>query len=71
MVHSLLVTNPVIPVPERKRQLYSLFEKVDGRWIRRAETSYYLNTARLVFSDRLLNGCLAGKKMDIRPIHFD
>lgn len=70
MTHSLLVTNPVIArLQNQQRKIYSLFQKnINGRWTRVTESSFEMNTARYVYSDRIREAYLKGKIQDIRPI---
>lgn len=55
------------PKPEYK-PLYSLFELNGRRWLRISDSSFYENTARLVFRDRILEAFQLGKQVDIREI---
>lgn len=68
MTHTLLVTKPVQRYIEPRRKLYSLYRWNLTRWVRIAESSFYLNTARFVYSERIFNAARAGIKLDIRPI---
>jgi hypothetical protein len=49
---------------------YSLFEKVDGKWVRLSKMSYRLDVARRAFQTALLNGCLTGHHMALRPVEI-
>lgn len=57
------------PKPEYK-PLYSLYEKNGRRWLRISDSSFYENTARMVFRNRILDAFQIGKQVDIREIEF-
>jgi hypothetical protein len=46
---------------------YSLFAKVDGKWIRIACVSTGLTSARIAFQSLLLAGTMRGFEMGLRP----
>lgn len=55
-------------MPKRHKRLYSLFEKVDNKWVRLSPFAYSLEICRRWFRDRLLNGSLEGRHMALRPV---
>jgi hypothetical protein len=56
--------------PRKQPRLYSLYEYNGSRWVRISSASYYINTARMVFQSRLLNGILEEKRrLELRPIN--
>jgi len=52
----------------QRKRLYSLFEKIDGKWVRQSETALYKDQAVRVFQTRLLDGSMNGKCMALRPV---
>lgn len=68
MTYTLPVTVKVTPKP---RTLYSLFIKSGHRFDRQSPNAYPLSIAVQVFQDRMLNGIMVGKDMQIRRVNHD
>ena len=52
-----------------KRRLYALFERIDGKWVRRSENAYPIQTARKVFQGWLLANSQGERRL--RPVPMD
>ena len=50
------------------KRLYSLFECVDGKWIRLDQYAYVKTSAVRIYQSRLLDGFFAGRKIELRVI---
>lgn len=46
-----------------KRRLYSLFRKIDGRWVQQSTCAFPKESAIRIFQDRLLTG-----QYELRPV---
>ncbi len=51
-----------------KPRLYSLFEKIDGRWVRQSTASYHKASAVRVFQSALLDGFFSSKTVALRVV---
>jgi len=51
-------------------RLYSLFEKVNGRWVRQSGLALRKSAAVRIFQNALLNGFFAGRHVALRPVPY-
>ncbi len=49
-------------------RLYSLFEKVNGKWVRQSGLALHKASAVRVFQNALLNGFFAGREVSLRVV---
>ncbi len=49
------------------KRTYSLFEKVEGKWMRLSPYSYKLGIARSFWQNALITGSSTGHHMELRP----
>ncbi len=49
-------------------RLYSLFEKVNGKWERQSGLALHKSSAVRVFQNALLNGFFAGREVSLRVV---
>jgi hypothetical protein len=52
----------------RKSRRYSLFEKIDGKWVRLTSTSYLKQMAVHNYQSILISGSLNGHHLELRPV---
>jgi hypothetical protein len=52
----------------KESRLYSLFHKIDGKYVRQSPLAYKKSLAVRVFQSRLIDGCLAGLEICLRPV---
>lgn len=52
----------------RRVRQYSVFEKVDGRWVQITRGSLPKEDAVRAFQSILLGGAMSGRKLELRPI---
>lgn len=53
----------------KETRKYGLFDKIDGKWIRREGTgSYRKSLAVKIFQNALINGFFDGKQTSLRPV---
>lgn len=52
----------------KQTRLYSLFEKVDGKWIRQSGLALHKDIAVKVFQGALLNAFFAGRTVGLRVV---
>lgn len=52
----------------RKPRLYSLFEKIDGRWIRISQFAFIKATAVQHWQGQLLSGYFSGRHLELRAL---
>lgn len=50
------------------RRRYALFEKVDGKWVRRSEYAYFKASAVQLFQGTLISTFFEGKNFGLRPV---
>ena len=50
------------------KRLYSLFERVDGKWVRLNQCAYVKKSAIRIYQSRLLDGFFAGRKIELRVV---
>lgn len=50
------------------KRLYSLFAKIDGKFVRISVCSYRLDLARRLYQNRLLMGTAHGVEMRLKPV---
>lgn len=55
----------------RQQRMYSLFERFEGKWVRISSVAYPKKEAVYVYQNRLLSGCLSGRKMELRPVAWE
>lgn len=56
-----------MPQP-RKPRLYSLFHKIDGRWVRQSSLAFRKGSAVRIFQNALLSASFAGIDVALRPV---
>ena len=52
----------------KRRRRYSLFEKVDGKWVRRSDYAYFKDSAIQIYQSTLLSTYFEGKEYALRPV---
>ena len=65
-VYGRQLCSPTTMEARMNKRMYSLFENINGRWVRLDQYAYVKTSAVRIYQSRLLDGFFAGRKIELR-----